>query len=189
MGTRTEAGSLELAFRDLLESVGVDDCELLENTPGRVARAYEDLLSGYSQDPKKILSKIFESDYDEMVTVCGIAFSSLCEHHALPFTGTASVAYIPSAGKVVGLSKIPRLVDCFARRFQIQERLTMQIANTLMKAITPKGVAVVIRAEHSCMALRGVTKPGASMVTSAMLGIFRDDRSTREEFLILSGNK
>jgi GTP cyclohydrolase I len=157
----------------------------LHRTPERVTQAWKYLTKGYDQDPAVVLNgALFAVDYDEMVIVKDIEMFSLCEHHLLPFFGKVHVAYIPN-GKVIGLSKIPRLVDVFARRLQVQERLTTQIAETIQKAIEPKGVAVVIEARHLCMMMRGVEKQHSAAVTSAMLGGFRSSQRTREEFLSL----
>jgi GTP cyclohydrolase IA len=174
---------LEAAVTELLTSVGEDtEREGLLNTPRRVARAYEELLSGYRTDPQALINNaLFDVDYSDMVVVTNIEFSSLCEHHLLPFLGHAHVAYIPQ-GKVVGLSKIPRIVDLFARRFQVQERLTRQIASFIDEVLQPQGVAVVIEGQHLCSMMRGVEKHDASMTTSVMLGTFRNDPTTRQEF-------
>jgi GTP cyclohydrolase IA len=163
----------------------------LLKTPARVARAFEYLTKGYSQDPKVILNqaKFTEEDYQEMVLVRDIDFFSLCEHHILPFFGRAHVAYLPKH-HIVGLSKIPRLVEVFSRRLQVQERLTTQIANTLMEELDPLGVGVIIRGEHLCMRMRGVEKQNSVVTTSAMLGAFRSQQATREEFITLvNGNQ
>ncbi len=177
---------MQQAVRTLLEGLGEDpDREGLEKTPDRVANALKFLTSGYDQDPKALINEaLFSVSYDEMVVVKDIDVFSLCEHHLLPFFGKAHVAYIPN-GKVVGLSKIPRLVDMFARRLQVQERLTVQIAETINDAIRPRGVGVVIEAMHFCMMMRGVQKQRSVAVTSCMLGGFRDRQPTREEFLEL----
>ena len=174
------------AVRDLLFALGEDaDRDGLKETPTRVARAYKELLSGRTEDPEKILGARFESDgYDEVVVLRNIPFSSLCEHHLMPFRGRAHVGYLPS-GKVVGLSKLARVVDCFARRLQIQERLTAQVANAVQGQLEALGTAVIVEAEHSCMCDRGVRKPDALMVTSVMLGAFRDKPSARAEVLSL----
>lgn len=157
--------------------------EGLVNTPGRVARSYEELLSGYRVDPQKLINgALFEVDYDEMIVVRDIEFVSLCEHHMLPFIGRAHVAYIPKK-KIIGLSKIPRIVDMFAHRLQVQERLTRQVADFINTTLNPLGVGVVIEAMHLCSMIRGVKKQNASMVTSCMLGGFRSRVSTRMEFL------
>lgn len=181
---------LEQIVREMIEILG-EDCERegLANTPKRVAASLKYLTSGYRQDIRKVLNgAIFEEPYDEMVVVKDIELFSLCEHHMLPFYGKAHVAYIPN-GKLIGLSKIPRVVDVFARRMQIQERLTSQIADCLMQALNPRGVAVVIEALHLCMAMRGVEKSSAYTSTSAMLGTFRECERARGEFLSLIGKK
>jgi GTP cyclohydrolase I len=169
---------------DLLGAIGEDPArEGLKNTPDRVARMYTELLSGYNMDPKRIINgALFHINYDEMVLVRDIEFYSLCEHHMLPFIGRAHVAYLP-AGKVIGLSKIPRIVDMYARRLQVQERMTRQIADLLQTTLEPQGVAVVIEAMHLCSMMRGVKKHDARMTTSAMHGAFRANLATRQEFL------
>ncbi len=173
-------------IRQLLKELGEDpNREGLINTPKRVAKAFEFLTSGYRADINQVLNNaLFTVDYSEMVIVKDVDFYSLCEHHLLPFFGKCHVAYIPST-KVIGLSKIPRLVDVFARRLQVQERLTNEIANTIDQTIKPLGVAVVIEATHLCMSMRGVEKQNSFAVTSAMLGAFRDQGWTRMEFLEL----
>jgi GTP cyclohydrolase IA len=177
---------LKEKVRELIDLVGEDSSRSgLLKTPQRVAQSLRFLTSGYRQDPDKILNgALYEVAYDEMVIVKDIEIFSLCEHHLLPFFGRCHVAYIPSK-KVVGLSKIPRLVDVFARRLQVQERLTNQIAQTIMENIRPLGVGVVIEARHLCMIMRGVEKQNSVAVTSAMLGVFRTAQRTREEFLTL----
>jgi GTP cyclohydrolase IA len=177
---------MQQAVRTVLAGLGENpDREGLDKTPERVEKALKFLTSGYSQDPKALINEaLFSVSYDEMVVVKDIDLYSLCEHHLLPFYGKAHVAYIPN-GKVVGLSKIPRLVDMFARRLQVQERLTVQIAETIQDVIKPRGVGVVIQAVHFCMMMRGVQKQNAVAVTSCMLGGFRDRQPTREEFLTL----
>ena len=172
--------------RELLLALGENpDREGLVKTPERVAKALAELTAGYGQDVEKLLNGArFTERYDEMVLVTGIDFYSLCEHHLLPFFGTCHVAYLPD-GKIIGLSKIPRLVDCFARRLQVQERLTCQVAETLQQQLQPRGVAVVVEARHLCMMMRGVAKQNAAMVTSSMLGRFRTDPKTRSEFFAL----
>lgn len=172
------------AVHSLLQAVGEDpEREGLKNTPDRVARMYSELLSGYKADPAKIINgALFNINYDEMVLVRDIEFYSLCEHHMLPFLGRAHVAYIP-AGKVIGLSKIPRMVDMYARRLQVQERMTRQIADFLQEFLEPQGVAVVVEAVHLCSMMRGVKKHDARMTTSAMHGAFRANLATRQEFL------
>ena len=175
---------IEKAVNDILVSVGEDPRrEGLLKTPLRVANAYGELLSGYRTDPIELLNEaIFEVSYDEMVIVRDIEFYSLCEHHMLPFLGRAHVAYLPK-GKVIGLSKLPRIVDMFARRLQVQERMTRQIADLVDELLHPKGVAVVVEGLHLCSVMRGVKKHDARMTTSAMLGAFRANLSTRQEFL------
>ena len=172
------------AVYSLLQAVGEDpEREGLKNTPDRVARMYSELLSGYRADPAKIINgALFNINYDEMVLVRDIEFYSLCEHHMLPFLGRAHVAYIP-AGKVIGLSKIPRMVDMYARRLQVQERMTRQIADFLQEFLAPQGVGVVVEAVHLCSMMRGVKKHDARMTTSAMHGAFRANLATRQEFL------
>jgi GTP cyclohydrolase I len=173
-------------IRKILEEVGEDPTrDGLVKTPGRVDRALRYLTSGYRMDADQILNgALFDVAYDEMVIVKDIEMFSLCEHHLLPFFGKCHVAYIPD-GKVVGLSKIPRIVDMFAKRLQVQERLTMQVANTINEKINPRGVAVVIEAQHLCMIMRGVEKQHSVAVTSSMLGAFKDNQNTRNEFLNL----
>jgi GTP cyclohydrolase I len=172
--------------RDLLVELGEDpEREGLLRTPHRVARAWRFLLAGQTQSPEEIVNgALFHEDNDEMICVRDIELYSMCEHHLLPFVGKAHVAYIPN-GTIVGFSKIPRLVDLYARRLQVQERLTSQIAETLDRLLAPQGVAVIIEAAHLCMTMRGVEKQNSVAVTSAMLGVFRDDRATRSEFLDL----
>ncbi|HEX7900947.1 MAG TPA: GTP cyclohydrolase I FolE [Planctomycetota bacterium] len=172
---------------DILRALGEDPARQgLEKTPLRVEKALQYATKGYTEDPAEIIrSAVFdEADYDEMVIVKDIDFYSLCEHHLLPFYGKAHIAYLPNK-KIVGLSKIPRVVECFARRLQVQERLTTQIAKLIEEALKPKGVAVVIEANHLCVMMRGVEKQNAHMVTSSMRGRFRSDPKTREEFLDL----
>jgi GTP cyclohydrolase I len=176
--------SIEKSILSMLKAFGEDPTrEGLQKTPARVARMYAELLSGYHIDPQRLVNDaIFEVQYDEMVIVRDIEFYSLCEHHMLPFIGRAHVAYIPD-GKVLGLSKIPRVVDMFARRLQVQERMTRQIADFLRDLLHPQGVAVVVEAMHLCSMMRGVKKHNARMTTSAMHGAFRANLATREEFL------
>jgi GTP cyclohydrolase I len=178
--------AIERLVEQLLKELGEDPHrEGLERTPVRVAAAMRYLTSGYDKDPREILNDaLFVEEYDEMVIVKDIDVTSLCEHHLLPFIGKCHVAYMP-ARKIVGLSKIPRLVDMFARRLQVQERLTTQIANTLDEVLQPRGVAVVMEAVHLCMLMRGVEKQNSKAVTSAMLGAFRDRPETRAEFMEL----
>src|SRR2546430_5073800 len=177
---------MERSFRDLLEAVGEDpERQGLLRTPHRAARAFEFLTNGYRQDLDAIINNaIFDSDASEIVLVKNIELYSLCEHHLLPFIGQAHVAYIPN-GKVIGLSKVARIVDVFARRLQIQENLTTQIAESLMGCLEPSGVAVVVEAKHLCMMMRGVEKQNSVMKTSCLLGSFKDDARTRSEFLSL----
>jgi GTP cyclohydrolase I len=178
------AGRIEHAVRDILTEIGEDpDREGLRRTPDRVHRMYHELTAGYHVDPDRLINgAVFSVDYSEMVVVKGIEFYSLCEHHLLPFFGTAAVGYLPR-DRVIGLSKIPRIVEMYARRLQVQERLTQEVADFLMERIEPLGVGVVIEAQHLCTAMRGVRKGGATMVTSAVLGQFRRSQRTREEFL------
>jgi len=175
---------IERGVRDILMEIGEDPArEGLRGTPARVARAYAELTAGYTVDPERLVNgAIFTVDYDEMVVVRDIDFYSLCEHHLLPFYGRAHVAYIPQ-GRVIGLSKIPRVVEMFARRLQVQERMTVEIADFVEKVIDPRGVAVVAEGIHMCSVMRGVRKENSRMVTSAMRGDFRDDDKTRSEFL------
>jgi GTP cyclohydrolase I len=174
---------IKRAVRSILESVGEDpDRDGLKNTPLRVARMYDEILQGYNTDPDTLINgALFEVAYDEMVVVKDIEYYSLCEHHMVPFYGVAHVAYIPR-GKVLGLSKIPRVVDMFARRLQVQERMTRQIADFLDNVLHPRGVAVVVEGAHLCSMMRGVRKANARMVTSAVLGGFKTDARTRSEF-------
>ena len=174
---------IECAVRDILEAIGEDvEREGLVRTPNRVARMYEELTAGYHVDPVHLINDaIFDVNYDQMVIVRDIDFYSMCEHHMLPFLGQAHVAYIPD-GKVIGLSKIPRIVEMFARRLQVQERMTQQIAEFLDETLHPLGVAVVAEGLHMCAAMRGVKKANARMVTSAMLGTFKEISTTRNEF-------
>ena len=181
---------IERAVREILAAVGEDpDREGLLETPARVARMYAEMFSGLRQDPRVHTQKFFSEEYDEVVLVRDITFCSMCEHHLLPFIGTAHVAYIPE-GKVIGLSKIARVVEVISRRPQVQERMTEDIANLLVDELGAKGVAVVIEASHSCMTIRGVKKPGSSMVTSAMKGVFRSNLSSRGEVMqLIYGNR
>ncbi len=182
--TDLDKDEIRKAVSKIISAIGEDPMrEGLVNTPGRVARSYEELLSGYRVDPQKLINgALFEVDYDEMIVVRDIEFVSLCEHHMLPFIGRAHVAYIPKK-KIIGLSKIPRIVDMFAHRLQVQERLTRQVADFINTTLNPLGVGVVIEAMHLCSMIRGVKKQNASMVTSCMLGGFRSRVSTRMEFL------
>ncbi len=179
----------EAAIRTLIRWAGDDpEREGLVDTPGRVARAYREFFAGYAQDPAAILRRTFEETdgYDEMIVLKDMRFESHCEHHMAPIIGRAHIAYLPKK-RVVGISKLARLLDCYAKRLQIQEKMTAQIANTLNEVLQPRGVAVVIDASHQCMTTRGVHKPGTSMVTSRMLGAFRNDPSTRKEFFSIIG--
>ncbi len=174
---------IQLAVRELLIAIGEDpDREGLVETPRRIAEAYAEIFGGVQQDPNGLLRVGFEEGHDEMVVLRDIPFYSMCEHHLLPFHGIAHVAYVPR-GRVVGISKIAHLVEVLARRPQVQERLTSQIADSLMEALEPDGTAVTIEAEHLCMTMRGIKKPGSRMVTSAMRGTFQSQVETRQEFL------
>ncbi len=174
---------IEKAVTEILLAVGEDvGREGLKGTPQRVAKMYAELLGGMREDPKEHLRSVFSENYDEIVLLRNIPFYSICEHHLMPFIGSAHVAYLP-AGVVVGVSKLARVVDCFARRLQVQERLTDQIADFIMSSLKPKGVAVVLEASHSCMSIRGIKKPGSVMVTSALRGIFKRDPKSRSEVL------
>lgn len=182
--TRAEA---EAAVRTLINWAGDDaDRDGLFETPARVVRAYEEYFRGYAEDPEDFLSKTFEEieGYDEMIVLRAIRFESHCEHHMAPIIGRAWVAYIPN-GRVVGISKLARVVEVYAKRLQIQEKMTAQIANAIDNVLKPQGVAVVLKAEHQCMTARGVMKPGTDLITSRMLGIFRDNSITRQEFLAM----
>jgi len=182
---RVDLPKIERAVRDILIAVGEDpDREGLLKTPNRVARAYSELMAGLQDDPKRHLKTVFTEEYDEVVLLRDIEFHSLCEHHLLPFTGKAHVAYLPD-GKVVGLSKLARLVEGYARRPQVQERLTTQIADALMEELAPIGAVCVIEATHTCMTMRGAKKHGSTMVTSALRGIFKENPSSRNEILSL----
>lgn len=176
--------SIQKAIKEILTAVGEDpDRDGLKRTPERVSRMYAEILSGYHADPQVVVNDaVFDVKYDEMVIVRDIEFYSLCEHHMLPFMGRVHVAYLPD-GKVLGLSKIPRIVDLFARRFQVQERMTRQIADLIRDLLHPQGVGVVVEALHLCMMMRGVQKHNARMTTSAMHGAFRANLATRQEFL------
>jgi GTP cyclohydrolase I len=185
--TREDA---EAAISTLLRWAGDDPTrEGLLDTPARVARAFEDWFSGYNVDPEDYLKRTFEEveGYDEMIVLRDIRFESHCEHHLAPIIGKAHVAYLPTS-RVVGISKLARVVEAYARRLQVQEKMNAQIANCIQKVLEPKGVAVVIEAQHQCMTTRGVHKPGVTMVTSTMLGAFRKDPMTRREFLTIIGN-
>jgi GTP cyclohydrolase I len=186
MRTSSTTNDVEQSITQLLKYIGEDPKrEGLVNTPARVAKMYEFLTKGYHEDVESVLNKaVFTERYSEMVIVRDIDFYSLCEHHLVPFYGKCHIAYLPN-GKILGLSKLPRIVEVFARRLQVQERLTQQIADTLFKFLKPMGVGVVIEARHLCMMMRGVEKHESSATTSAMLGAFRDDVKTRTEFLTL----
>ena len=184
--TREQA---ERAVRTLIEFVGEDpDREGLQDTPKRVVKSYEELFSGYLYDPADILARTFEEveEYDEIVLLRDVRFESFCEHHMLPIIGTAQVAYFPN-DRVVGISKLARVIDAYAKRMQIQERLTAQIAHAIETVLQPRGVAVVIESEHHCMSTRGVRKPGVGMITTRMLGCFKEDPDRRREFYQLIG--
>ncbi|MEW6192301.1 MAG: GTP cyclohydrolase I FolE [Bacillota bacterium] len=177
---------IERAVRMILEAIGEDpEREGLKDTPARVARMYAEILSGFTEDPTAHLQHYFTEDHEEMVLVRDIPLYSICEHHFLPFFGVAHVAYIPRGGNLTGLSKLARVVDGFARRLQLQERLTSQIADAIMEKLEPRGVLVVVEAEHMCMTMRGVKKPGARTVTSAVRGIFKQNAATRAEAFVL----
>lgn len=180
-----DSARVERAVAELLEALGEDPSrEGLRDTPGRVARMYAELFSGLRADPAQHLKRVFQENYDEVVLLRDIDFYSLCEHHLLPFHGRAHVAYLPN-GRVVGLSKLARTVEAFARRPQVQERMTCQIADALMEHLEPKGAAVVIEAAHLCMKMRGIQKPNGVMVTSALRGVFKESPSARAEVLSL----
>ncbi len=188
--SRPSREDAEAAVTTLLRWAGDDPMrEGLRDTPARVARAFEDWFSGYNEDPEDYMKRTFEEveGYDEMIVLRDISFESHCEHHLAPIIGKAHVGYLPSK-KVVGISKLARVVEAYARRLQVQEKMNAQIANTIQNILEPKGVAVVIEARHQCMTTRGVHKTGVTMVTSTMLGAFRDDPMTRREFLHIIGN-
>jgi GTP cyclohydrolase IA len=182
-----DAARAEAAVRELLVAVGEDpDRPGLRETPGRVARAYAETVGGLDQDPAEVLATTFAEDHDELVLVKDIPMYSTCEHHLVPFHGVAHIAYIPSEdGRVTGLSKLARLVDVYARRPQVQERMTRQIADALHDVLKPRGALVVVRAEHLCMGMRGIRKPGSVTTTSAVRGLFRDSAATRAEAMSL----
>jgi GTP cyclohydrolase I len=185
--TPVDKARIERAVREILVAIGEDpDRDGLLRTPKRIADMYEEIFSGLHDDPSKHLTVTFEADHDEMVMVRDIALASLCEHHFVPFTGRAHIAYIPGDdGRITGLSKLARLVDGFARRPQVQERLTSQVADALQEVLRPRGVFVVIEAEHLCMSMRGVKKPGSLTVTSAVRGLFKTNPATRAEAMSL----
>jgi GTP cyclohydrolase IA len=185
--TEIDMPRVERAVREILIAVGEDpDREGLQGTPARVARAYAEQFAGLHQRPEDVLTKVFDEDHDEMVLVRDIELYATCEHHLLPFIGVAHIGYVPNdKGQITGLSKLARLVDVYARRPQVQERMTSQIADALESLLEPRGVIVVIEAEHLCMSMRGVRKPGARTVTSAVRGLFRDSARTRAEAMSL----
>ena len=184
-GARVDHQRIESAVREILLAVGEDpDREGLRDTPARVARTYAELFAGLHQDPRALLQKTFTQKYDEMVLVKDIDFASVCEHHLLPFIGKAHVAYLPN-GKIVGLSKLARVVEALARRPQVQERMTEELADLLLEELNPRGVGVIVEATHTCMTIRGVRKPDSVCTTSAMRGAFRDNALTRGELLSL----
>jgi len=185
VNTPVDQPRIERAVREILAAIGEDpDREGLRDTPARVARMYAEMFRGLHEEPRDALGKFFTEKYDEIVLVKDISFHSMCEHHMLPFMGKAHIGYAPH-GKVIGLSKLARVVDIVARRPQVQERMTEQIADLLMEELGAKGVAVVIEATHTCMTIRGVRKPGSLCVTSAMKGLFRANLSSREEIMTL----
>ncbi len=185
---RPDRNEVEAAIRTIIKWTGDDpDRDGLAETPSRVARAFEEFFVGYGQDPVEILQKTFEEieGYDEMIALRGIRFESHCEHHMAPIIGQAWVAYVPN-GRVVGISKLARIVEVYAKRLQIQEKMTAQIANTINDVLKPQGVGVIIKASHHCMTTRGIHKPDSDLVTSRMLGCFRDNPLTRQEFLSMA---
>jgi len=184
--TEEKMKNIESLTKSLLKELGEDsNREGLIKTPSRVAKTWKYLTKGYNQNVEKLINNaIFSENYDQMVAIKNIEFYSMCEHHLLPFFGHAHIAYIPN-GKIIGLSKIPRMVDMFARRLQVQERMTQEIASSLNDALNPRGVAIIIEAQHMCMQMRGVEKKKSYMSTSSMVGIFRSDNKTRKEFLDL----
>ncbi|TKJ36671.1 MAG: GTP cyclohydrolase I FolE [Planctomycetes bacterium B3_Pla] len=182
---KIDAERIKKAVKEILLAVGEDvEREGLKQTPDRVARMYAELLGGMHEDPEKHLRSVFTENYEEIVLLRDIPFYSICEHHLMPFIGSAHVAYLPS-GRVLGVSKLARIVDVFARRLQTQERLTYQIADFIMSSLKSQGVAVVLEASHSCMTIRGIKKPGSTMVTSALRGIFKRDPKSRSEIMSL----
>jgi GTP cyclohydrolase I len=184
-GNEIDCARIEAAVREILLAVGEDaDREGLQETPARVARMYAEMFSGLHADPRQLLSKTFTQKYDEMVLVRDIEFASMCEHHLLPFMGKAHIAYLP-AGRIVGLSKLPRVVEALAHRPQVQERMTEELADLLMEELNPRGIAVILEATHTCMTIRGVRKPGGICTTSAMRGVFCDNQATRNELMAL----
>jgi len=192
MNNKDKAGvdieRIRKAVTEILLAVGEDvEREGLKGTPERVANMYAELLAGMKEDPKRYLRRVFMERYDEVVLLRDIPFYSICEHHLMPFIGSAHIAYLPS-GSVLGVSKLARIVDCFAHRLQVQERLTDQIADFIMNSLKPKGAAVVLEASHSCMTIRGIKKPGSVMVTSSLRGIFKKDPRSRSEIMSLMHN-
>ena len=182
---KVDTERIEKAVKEILLAVGEDiNREGLKKTPERVGKMYTELLAGMREDPKVHLRSVFTENYDEIVLLRDIPFYSICEHHLMPFIGSAHVAYLPT-GMVLGVSKLARIVDCFARRLQTQERLTYQIADFIMNSLKPMGVTVVLEASHSCLTIRGIKKPGSTMVTSALRGIFKKDPRSRNEVLSL----
>jgi len=182
---KVDTERIEKAVKEIVLAVGEDiNREGLKKTPERVGKMYTELLAGMREDPKIHLRSVFTENYDEIVLLRDIPFYSICEHHLMPFIGSAHVAYLPT-GMVLGVSKLARIVDCFARRLQTQERLTYQIADFIMNSLKPMGVTVVLEASHSCMTIRGIKKPGSTMVTSALRGIFKKDPRSRNEVLSL----
>jgi GTP cyclohydrolase I len=189
--SKVDIERIEKAVTEILLAVGEDvEREGLKKTPTRVANMYAELLAGMHEDPKQHLRSVFSEGYDEIVLLRDIPFYSICEHHLMPFIGSSHVAYLPNGG-ILGVSKLARIVDCFSRRLQTQERLTDQIADFIMNNLKPRGVAVVLEASHSCMTIRGIKKPGSVMVTSSLRGIFRRDPKSRSEIMSLmhKGNK
>lgn len=181
---------IEKAIRDILEAIGEDPRRRdLKETPGRVAQMYEEIFSGIKKDPEKELEVILDQKHDEIILLRDVPLYSVCEHHLVPFVGRVHIAYIPKGGRVTGLSKLVRVVDILSKRLQVQERLTTQIADIVMTKLKPRGVMVVIEAEHLCMSFRGVKKPGILTVTSAVRGIFKENQKTRAETLALIGGK
>jgi GTP cyclohydrolase I len=188
---RPSRDEAEEAVRTLLRWAGDDpDREGLKGTPDRVVRSYEEFFAGYAQDPEEILTRTFEevAGYDDMVVLRGIRFESYCEHHMVPIIGVAHIGYLPN-NRVVGISKLARVLEIFSKRLQIQEKMTAEIANTIDRVLKPQGVAVVLEGEHQCMTTRGVHRPGVNMVTSQMMGVFRDNEATRKEFLSIIGHR
>ncbi len=188
-GQQMDKKRIEKAVREILSAVGENVKRPdIKDTPKRVAEMYEEILGGTGVNPEKELEVVFEKEHDEIVLLKNIPFYSVCEHHMLPFIGKAHVAYIPSNNRVTGLSKLVRVVDIFARRLQVQERITTDIADIIMKKLKPKGVMVIIEAEHMCMSMRGVKKPGVLTITSAVRGVFRRNEKTRAEAMALVGH-